>query len=331
MADSLVFNASLFADAAKDFAVDNADTIYSEFLAPGEEGIPNSPIRPLGEYVRPLLTRDEVLLTQFIIGDVLQPDKRAGFTASTDKLEFRPRTQKVKPGKINLKFTEADIVAFQKTWYGMQQGRKGSVGVGEGMIFEEYMFMQVLKKAKSSLRNTTLWLGDYDPDTANAVSICDGLRKIIDDMITATDIPAGHIADTATISASNAVTELQKILDVISAENIYRDDLICLISPAQYTMYCKHYQSSRGSIVYNSQYAQGVIEGSLIPFFVEPGMNGYNPVITSRGNIAWIYDNDFTSFAPQVIHMPIDEYVAFILKFQIAFDIINPKEVWTGV
>jgi hypothetical protein len=79
---------SKFAETATDYAHDNKLHLHTQMLAPGLNGIPGTPIKPLTDFVQGIPTKDRVLLHDFKMGTVLQPDKREGFTRTPSKLSL---------------------------------------------------------------------------------------------------------------------------------------------------------------------------------------------------------------------------------------------------
>ncbi|TAF02279.1 MAG: hypothetical protein EAZ80_01665 [Runella slithyformis] len=329
MPDSL--DLSLLAGTATDFARDNREHIASKLLNPGMNGIPGTPIKPMMDYVTPIVSKDEVVLTEFIFGNMLQPDKRNGFTPLNDRVKLKPRRAKVKPAKINLRFTETQLVAMNKSYYGMIQGPQSKLILDRIPVFEAYINEKIVEKAQSELRNISMFMGVLNANNAAPAGIMNGLRTKWDADILSGEIPAGNIVTINAITTANAVTEIKKIMGKVPAAYRYTNRLICLISPEHMDAYEQHYQTSRGALPYNSSFEKKYIEGSMIEFFVEPGMSGYEtPVITTKGNVCWLYDDDASTFSLTFDYNKRDEDLAYILKFQNEIDYALAEELWFG-
>lgn len=330
MADSLTL--SQFAETSTDFARDNKEHLYTELMAPGLNGIEGSPIRPMSEFVTEIPSKDEIVLTELTIGDPLQPDLRAGFTKKDDVVSIKPRIGKVEACKINLLFTEKQLALLNKTYQAQIKGPNSKMILDRFPVFEALINQKIIEKAKSALRNTSLWNGVKNPLDKSAAGLFDGLRKIIDDMTISGEIPTGNFTEINPITASNAVTEFKKIITDLPSEIIYDPETICLVSPNLMGLYDSHYQTSRGAIPYNLGFNQRMIEGTMIPFFVEPGLTDIEtPTFTRKGNIIWQYDDDFESLDLTFDYNKRSEDLAYILKFQLSTNIAFGKEVWQGV
>ena len=330
MADSL--SLSQFAETSTDFARDNKEHLYTELMAPGLNGIEGSPIRPLSEFVTEIPSKDEIVLTELTIGDPLQPDLRGGFTKKDNVVGIKPRTSKVEACKINLLFTEKQLALLNKTYQAQIKGPQSKMILDRFPVFEALINSKIIEKAKSQLRNVTLWNGVKNPADKSASGLFNGLRKIIDDMTISGEIPAGNFTEINPITASNAVTEVKKIVSNLPSEVIYDPEIICIVSPSIMEAYDSHYQTSRGAIPYNIGFNQRTIEGTMIPFYVEPGLTDIEtPTFTRKGNIIWQYDDDFESLDLTFDYNVRDEDLAYILKFQLSTNIAFGKEVWQGV
>ena len=324
---------SSFATTATDYAHDNKLHLHTQMLAPGLNGVAGTPIKPLTDFVQGIPTKDKVLLHSLKLGSVLQPDLRAGFTPTADALEITPRWSQVVECKINLLFPETKIVALQKSFFGMLAGNtsQSKLILEQFPVFEAYFLSKIIEKAKAELRNISLWKGVRNTALQAPAAIFDGWNKKIDAAIVAGTLSAANIATIAVISASNAVTEIKKIVALLPAEWRYSDQLVCLISPAQMDMYNAHYQTSRGPIVYNNAYNKQYIEGTMIEFLVEPGLSGReSPIITTRDNFCMLYDDDFESMNLTFDYNKRTQDLAYIMQFQAQPDIIDFTEMWIG-
>jgi hypothetical protein len=322
---------SLLATTATDYARDNRDHIFNQLLNPGFNGIAGSPIQPLDNYVTSIPSKDEIVLTEIVIGTVLQPDKREGFTPKNDVIKIKPRKAKVKPCKINLRFTEKKLVQLNKSYYGMINGPQSKLILDRLPVFEAYINETVLSNARSELRNITIYNGQENINNPAPEGLFDGLRPKVDAALAAGEIPAANVATINAITESNAVDEFKKIAKKLPAKYKYSDKLIMILSPEHLEMYEAHYQKSRGALVYNTGYTKRTLEGTLIEFFVEPGMSGSEtPWITTKGNICWLYDDDFNSMSLTFDHNVRSEDLAYILKFQANVDFALANEFWMG-
>ncbi|MDI9871315.1 hypothetical protein [Flectobacillus roseus] len=322
-----------FAETATDYAHDNKLHLHSQLLQPGLNGIPNSPIRPLSDFVQGIPTKDRVLLHDFKMGTVLQPDKREGFTPTADAFKIKPRWAQVVECKINLLFSEKQIVALQKTFFGMLSGGgpQSKLFLERFPTFESFFMSKVVEKAKSELRNISLWKGSRNEAIQSPQAIFDGWLKLIDQAIVADLIPEANMAAINPITTSNGMAEHKKIVNLLPDEYKYSGEIIALEGGNHLTAYNENYQTVRGTTPLNNAFNQQSIEGTNIPFFVEPGLTGSEtPIFTTRNNFVLLYDDDFESMTVTVDYNKRDENLALIVKFQAQPEIIDFAEIWLG-
>lgn len=331
MNDSL--DLSQLAGTATDFARENRDQIFTNALAPGLNGIEGTPVRPLLDFVTPMVTNDEVLLTELEIGSVLQPSNQTGFRPSTNTLKIKPRTEKVKPCKVDLLFTEKKIMALYKTYYG--QVKAGKIKKDE-FPFEQYLIGAVVTKLKSELRNVSFINGVRNDAGTTALDAMNGLFLQLAQLVASGEIAAEHIADIEAITPTNAVAQFEKLIDVIPTEYYYQD-LVCLTPLAFLKAYERDYRKQFGALPYNTGFHKQTIEGTVIEFMVEPGMlttgpNAFDaPIITTRGNIAWIYDDETAQNKLEFDYNKRNRDIAYVMDFQLASAFCMPHQIWTGV
>lgn len=331
MNDSL--NLSQLATTATDYARETRDQIFTNALAPDLNGIANTPVRPLSDYVTPVPGNDEVVLTELEIGSVLQPSNQSGFRPSTDVAKITPRIAKVKPCKVDLLFTEKKIMALYKSYIGEVKG--GKIKKDE-FPFEQYIVQSVIKKMKSELRNVAYINGVRDDAGTTALDAMDGLYLQLEQLKASGDVKAAHIAAINAITAENGVAEFEKMIDVIETEYFY-EDLVCLTPLAYLKNYERNYRKLYGTTPYNAGFQKQVIEGTIIEFIVEPGMlttgpNAFEaPVITTRGNVAWLYDDESAQNKLEFDYNKRNRDIAYVMDFQVASKVIMPNQIWTGI
>ncbi|MBO0933910.1 hypothetical protein [Fibrella aquatilis] len=330
MNDSL--DLSRLAGTATDFARENRDQIFTNALAPGLNGIAGTPVRPLADFVTPMVTNDEVLLTELQIGSVLQPSNQTGFRPSTNTLQIIPRVAKVKPCKVDLLFTEKKVQALWKTYYGQVKG--GTIKKDE-FPFEQYLIQAVVVKLKSELRNIAFINGVRNDAGTSAIDAMDGLFLQYQQLVASAGIPARNIATIGAISPLNGVDEFEKLIDVIPTE-FYYEDLVCLTPLAYLKAYERNYRKQYGTTPYNAGFQKQTIEGTTIEFMVEPGMlttgpNAFEaPIITTRGNIAWIYDDESAQNKLVFDYNVRNRDIAYVMDFQLTSKFCLPQQIWSG-
>lgn len=290
MADAI--NVSGLFPALEEYARDNRDHILEDVYGFGpESGDAALGIVPMADYSQEIDTPDEHVFTYITGNGALRPGgKLAGnttvFAPKADVIGFKPRIGKVRHIAMDFEFTQARLIKLKKSY--MQGARKLALKADE-IPFEEYIVRIIMQEAKEELRLAT-WNGVYDISAGHTsfLDMFDGWIKQILDAIGG-DIPTGNVIDTAVISASNSVGEFEKIVDGIPSK--YLSKLVCLCSRKMKTDYERNYRNTYNTLPYNMELKKTVIEGTSIPFMVEPGLDGFaRPILTTRENLARLLD-----------------------------------------
>jgi len=323
---------SLLAGTATDYARDNKDHIFSTLLGGGIGGIPNTPVKPLDDYAMFIPGNDEVILTELFVGSVLQSGNKGTFDATANAVKFKPRRAKVKPCKVDLLFTQAQILALYKSYYG--QVKQGKIDKTT-YPFEAWVINRVQERLSTDLRQKAYINGTRNDAGTTPEGAMDGLFLKLAAAKTSGAIAAGQIATIAAITAANAVTEIEKIVDKIPSEYYYTD-LVCLTSLADKKAYERHYRATYGTTPYNAGYNKQEIEGTIIEFVVEPGMiktgaTGFeSPVITPKNNICWLYDDESAQTALEFDYDKRTRSLAYVMDFQVGMDWAISELWWLG-
>lgn len=282
------FNLSQIAADLADHAVDNKEHLFSKLLNPGLHESRPGGVKPIDYYMASLPTTDEVVLTEVFIDTVTQPGNKDTFDPKNNVVGFKTRKGKVRPAKIDVLFKKTKIMSLIKSYLGQVKGLK----VDPGKIpFEEYIMSAIIQQGQIDLRNT-LWNGVYN-ETGTAPEDCfDGLKKqILADIVSGT-IPSAKVVDTAIISNTNAVGELEKIMAAIDSKYFY-GDMVCLTNRVTKRAYELDYRTRYGTLPYNPGFEKQVLEGSNIEFVVEPNLDGFNrPLFIPKNNIVYLYDDE---------------------------------------
>ena len=168
-----------------------------------------------------------------------------------------------------------------------------SMGYGLGQVlppkFSDFMIAHVAAEVAQSTE-LNIWQGDT---AAGSVNSFDGFEKLIAAAVTATDIPAGQIVTGTTLSATNIVDELSKVVDAIPASLYGKEDLFIYIGSAA----AKYYVQALGGFGASGLGANGVQNmgtqwwnnGSLtingVKIFVAPGMSANKMYAAQRSNL----------------------------------------------
>ncbi|MGA0558297.1 hypothetical protein ACO2Q8_16680 [Larkinella sp. VNQ87] len=327
MADSL--NLTALADSLETYARDNKEHIFFKALVPGVDGgVAESPIVPIAEYMTTMNATDEVVLTNLEVGDVAQPGGKDSFNPTANAVNFKPRVAKVKPAKVDMQFTHSKLLMLYKSYLGQVKAKQIDP---EKVPFEEYITARVIGKFQENIRVKTLFNGVYNAAGTGPLDIADGLKTQILAAIVAGDVPAGNIIDTAVLSSTNAVAEIEKIIAGIPDAEFYAGDLICVCNRTVKTNYEADYRTRYGTLPYNSGQLKPTIVGTDIPFIVEPGLSGFNrPIFTTRGNFVYLYDDMSGSDTLAVDYGKRTRDIAWVMDCQVAAGIAVAEQLWTN-
>ncbi|TDB67106.1 hypothetical protein [Arundinibacter roseus] len=330
MADSV--DLSLLATTATDYARDNKDHIFSKIYSGGLAGRPGTPIKPITDYMMPVVGNDEVVLTELYIDSVLQPGAKDSFNPKNNAVKLKPRKAKVKPCKVDLLMKETTIMAMYKSYFGQIRGGKIDRTT---YPFEAEVIKKVFDRLMTDLRNIALINGVRNEAGTAAVDTMDGLFFKLATEKASGGITAGQIATINAITAANGVTEIEKIIDMVPSDYFY-EDLVC-ITPLKYKQaYERHYREQYGTSPYNAGFDKMQIEGTMIEFVVEPGMaitgatKFESPVITTRENLAWLYDDEGDQTRLEFDYDKRTRSLAYMVDFQVGMDWAISELIWMG-
>ena len=137
------------------------------------------------------------------------------FTASADKISLVERILSPTELQVNLELCKKD---YRSDWEAIQMGISAYDNLPP--TFADFLIGQVAAKVAESIENT-IWNGEVGGATGYA--LFDGiLHKLAD---ATADIPNGHELTAATITSSNVIDELGKVVDAIPAALYGSEDL----------------------------------------------------------------------------------------------------------
>lgn len=226
--------------------------------------------------------QDSMLLTSLMINKLLKPYNKTWNAASTG--ELKPRTLQVRVGKVEF---EDEQEQYRNTFLGK---------VGMGSVnpnthpFERYLLEEIAKQVSEDLNLDALFDGKYNASGTNPGDVFDGFNTIIDNEIVATEISVslGNMIATGDITSSNALDKLK--LFYRGLHQTMRNRRIKLfMSHTVYDAYVDDYQTSNGSLPYNTSFDKITLEGSRNLCEIVP-LSGMG---TSKRLIAVPQDNIF--------------------------------------
>ncbi|MDQ1089003.1 hypothetical protein [Siphonobacter sp. SORGH_AS_1065] len=324
MASSL--DLTSFAASLTDFARDNRAHIFTRLLIPGMEGIAGTPIHAIKDYMTLIPGNDEVVLTNLITKSVLQPGRKGKFTPTADAVKFQNRVAKVRPCKVDLEFDEPKIEMMYKSYLGEVAG--GDIDPTT-FPFEAYVIAEVIAQAQQDMRLISLYNGVYNAAGNGPLDVFDGILTQLLEAITESQVPASNIVELQAFSSTNAVAQFEKIVAAIPDRYFY-SDLICILPRTIKTFYENDYRKQFTALPYNVSTDKGFIDGTNIPFVVEPGFNHDVPLITPRKNLCYLYDDESKQNKLDFDYDKRERNLAYIMDFQAACGIAATELIWTG-
>jgi len=241
-------------------------------------------------YMTPLAdVKDEIPLTELFITEVLQPGNKDTFTPKGGA-NFKARIGKVRPGKVDLRFTPTQITTLYKSYLGQVSG--GKIDIYQ-FPFEAFIMTKIIERLRRDIHLRAVFTGVYNAAGTAAADIMDGLLTKVAADITAGNIPASNVLAGAPITAVNAYDQVSALVDRVVADPEYNSvPMVMLLSPLNMRRYNQDYQTTFGALPYNNGFEQQIIDGTSIRFVVEPGLTGSNRlIVTPQENFYWLVDD----------------------------------------
>jgi hypothetical protein len=329
MADSL--NIADIAAELTEHARDNKDHIYEAVYGLGEdESDMENSIPAMSEYCDEIDTPDEVILTKITPGNVLQPGgvKTASgkvFNVTNDAVKIDARVAKVRHTAMNFLFTQEKLIRLKKSYFSAVRSKKMKA---DEIPFSEYVMRAIENEAKEELR-LAYFQASYNAQGTTFLQLFDGWIAQILAAIVSGEILAGNITDTAVLSATNSVAENEKIIANIPTK--YLSKVVCLTSRLGKKNFEDDYKARWGVLPWNTGVKHATIPGTSIPFFVEPGLDGFaRPLYTTRNNLARMYDSGSDMTDLTVDYDPRERNIAVMMDAQAGAGFVDGSEIWTN-
>lgn len=266
-------------DKLKAYSMGNMTSILTQLMIDGLSFL---------NYATLIIGNDEVPLMEMMTGEMLQPGGKDTFDPK-GKFEFKSRIGKVKPCKVDLTFQQSDLIRIWKSYLG-QIAKSASKGDVYSIPFENFFMQQIISKTKEDLHLKAAFKGKYDKTSKAAAAVMDGYLTVLESMVANGEIAPAQIFAGAPVTSVNAIDQFKGVKKLVP--DAYRDQtLICLAAPSLIENYFEDYQTTHGSLPYNTEYKKNTLEGSNIIFQPEVGMSGSNRIIiTPEKNIFWLAD-----------------------------------------
>lgn len=210
--------------------------------------------------------------------DSLLKDATCDFTA-TSTVTITERTLTLEPFQVNLQLCKKDHLA---SWQAEEMGYSANKVLAKS--FADYLLAYVAEKVANSIE-TAIWNG------ANATSgQIDGIMTLL---TTDAALPAANEVSGTTLSASNIVAELGKLVDACPAAIYGKEDLKIYVSQAAAKFYVRALggfgASGLGANGYdnkgNQWYTNGALTFDGIPLFVANGLTANQMLLAQTSNL----------------------------------------------
>lgn len=210
--------------------------------------------------------------------DGLLKDATCDFTA-TSTVTITERTLTLEPFQVNLQLCKKDHLT---SWQSEEMGYSANKVLAKS--FADYLLAYVAEKVANSIE-VSIWNGA----TATSGQI-DGIMTLL---TTDAALPAANEVSGTTLSASNILAELGKVVDAIPAAVYGKEDLKIYVSQAAAKFYVRALggfgASGLGSNGYdnkgNQWYTNGALTFDGIPLFVANGLTANQILVAQTSNL----------------------------------------------
>ncbi len=310
----------------QNYALDNQEHIIQQVTSIGFDGIPGSPLVPLDDYVLFMPSTGEVVLTDLIVEDPLQPGGKDTFDPKNDVVKYKTRKAHVEPAKVDLKFLHTKIMAMYNTYIGRVKSKKIDP---KTYPYEEDVIKKILKSVKKYLR-LAMWKAVHNEADKSFMGLFDGWRKQILDAIALND-GSINVIDIQPLTATNAVAQLNKMKKALPEEVRYGDNAVLILDTESKDFYEENYQALHGSLPYNVGFTKKYLDGSNIELIVEQGVAGFGrPIITTRDNLVFLYDDENKQNSVDFDYQKRDRSLAYLMDFFVGVGICATELIWVG-
>lgn len=265
---------------------------------------------------------DELVLTEAeIADDIVVPFKQA-YTAKADAIGFEPRILKVRPCKVDLTL---NAKVLHKTWLGMVKVKGSSA---YNMPFEAFLMSEIVKKAQKSIQQKALFNGVYNANGTTTASTMSGWVTQLDASAEAATPEIG-ITELATITTSNAVEELEKLVAAVDSDWLNEEGMALIVSPTVKRYYEMNYRELHGALPYNREFNKTLIDGTNIAIIAPTGMTAMNKaIITPAANLVLGADAQFDESTIEVEKLKREIFV--MMDFSMGVNFFSYNNLWYG-
>lgn len=186
----------------------------------------------------------------------------------TSTVTLTERVLEVESFKVNLQLCKED---FRSDWDALEMGYSAHDDLPKS--FQDFIIAYAAEKVAAKTE-TNIWSGA----TANNGEF-DGFETLL---TTDADLPAAQEVTGTTLSASNIVAELGKVVDAIP-NRLFKEDLCIYIPISAYRFYLRA-QAALGFIDRFNNQDMGEVMFDGVPLKVAPGMSDDVMICTVKGN-----------------------------------------------
>jgi hypothetical protein len=274
---------------------------------------------------------EEVELVRDELGNITQPGRTGETNFTTGFLKQKSRKGKLKPGKVDLKFTEAELYALRISYLGRRE--PGDPRDINSLPGRNYIMGRVYARIGKEV-NRAIFKGveNRETGTAGGLNLFDGLGyKLTEGYATVAndgveDIPAANKVTNAvaTVTEANIIGELKKIVELImSNEDLieYREDNASLfINPQWFVWINNAFDSalSNGSQVVTRK-GDKLFFNALPNTEIKPRIwmiGVQNMFWTPDGNLFYLHQ-DVETDIPRIKFQEVDRDLKILMDFEV--------------
>ncbi|MDP1814428.1 MAG: hypothetical protein Q8K92_08265 [Leadbetterella sp.] len=307
-----------------DYALNHKVEIVNQVMEIGFGGAPNSPIKPLSDYVNIFPADGEIVLSDLLTVDPLQPGNKGSFDPKA-YATFKTRKAKPEPVKVDLLFGEQKIRTMYNTYMARVAMKKYDPEV---VPFEEWLIAKLNNDVQYYLR-TGMYKAALDANGTDSLDLFDGYVEQITDTIA--NAPATiNVVNMAAWTIDNAVTEAEKMADALPSKIAFQEGTVMVMTKAAKTLYQKAFRKAYPSLPYNDGFGKTFLEGTNVEMIIEEGVGTFaRPFITTRDNLVAMYDESRIGDIA-FDYQKRDRSMAFLMDFDFGVGICATELLYVG-
>lgn len=310
----------------QNYSLDHQEHLIRSISQIGFGALPGSPIVALDSYVNFLPSSGEVVLTDLLVGDPLQPGGKDSFDPKNNVVKYKTRKASVRPIKVDLKFAHTKILAMYNTYLGRVKTQKIDP---ETYPYEQYVIEKILESVKKHMR-LGMWKAVENANDPSFLGLFNGWIKQITDTII-NDPTHINIVDINPITGTNAVGEFDKMIKALPEEIRYSGEGVMIVSTSHMDAYNADYRTKFGALPYNTSFNKTTVDGSNIEIIVEQGVASFNrPIVTTRENLVYLYDDENKQANIDFDYQKRDRSLAYLMDFFSGCGICATEQIWVA-